>query len=58
LRSVELSLSHTSERMAGFARMHIISIVLSLIAGIVVSVWLAVDPPTEAPARPSYLPAD
>lgn len=33
-------------------------VVLSLMMGVCVSVWLAIDPPDVAPTRTSYLPKD
>ena len=37
---------------------YVVAIALSLLVGVSMSVWLAVDAPVEQPARTSYLPAD
>lgn len=47
--------------MANSGRTHlqrrdVLAIALAILTGIALSVWLAVDSPTETPARPSYLP--
>lgn len=38
-------------------RMHLAELILPIVIGILVSIWLSVEPPSEAPARTSYLPA-
>ena len=39
-------------------RRYVLAIALSVVVGVSMSVWLAMDSPVEAPTRTSYLPAD
>jgi len=39
------------------SRTHVVEIALFILVGVLVSVWLSVDPPAQAPTRTSYLPA-
>lgn len=39
-------------------RRYVLAIAVSVVAGIAMSIWLAVDSPVETPARTSYLPAN
>jgi len=47
----------STENRATLPRMHVAEMVLPILIGILVSIWLSVDPPEEAPAHTSYLPA-
>jgi hypothetical protein len=43
---------------AQLRRRYVLAIAVSVMAGIAMSIWLAVDSPVEAPARTSYLPGN
>jgi hypothetical protein len=43
---------------AHLRRRYVLAMALSVMVGVSMSVWLAMDSPVEAPTRTSYLPAD
>lgn len=43
---------------AHLRRRYLLAMVVSILVGLAVSVWLALDSPNVPPPHPSYLPAD
>lgn len=43
---------------AHLRKRYVLAMVVSILVGLAVSVWLALDSPHDPPPHPSYLPAD
>jgi hypothetical protein len=54
----EISSSVANPDNAHLRRRYVVAIALSVMMGVGMSIWLAIDSPIEAPTRTSYLPAD
>ena len=43
---------------AHLRKRYVLAMIVSILVGLAVSVWLAIDSPNVPPPHPSYLPAD